>query len=640
MEPGPRPPRTPRPPVSAFLRDPSSGRVYRRGKLIGKGAFSRCYKLMDMSTSAVFALKVVPRAGGAAGRLRPRGKVDREIALHSRLKHRNIVALHGHFADRENVYMVLEYCSRQSLAHVLEARRTLTEPEVRYYLRGLVSGLRYLHQRRIVHRDLKPSNFFLNKNMVVKIGDLGLAARVGPGGHCHRVLCGTPNFLAPEVISRNGHSCQSDLWALGCIMYTVLTGTPPFVVGPLSEMYQNIRDGRYPEPAHLSPNARRLIARLLAPNPAERPSLDHLLQDDFFTQVCGVRRVGHALGWRGSEARRPVPGADPVGPPKGFTPDRLPARSCHSPPFFTVPQPLGRLFRKVGRLLLPQCRPPCPIMASEASGPGEGGSDPDPMEWGSEATLLDTGAPHPEVPVHLLTHGTLRSDPAGPKGSQRQEVEVAIRNLRLCLDPGLPDPPDTRYPATQDLPGEQRPILWAPKWVDYSSKYGFGYQLSDGGSGVLLRDGTHMALRPPGDRVCYVPGRGKLETFTPRDVPRPLAAKLAVLRLFTCCLRRRRVRQEGARPSPPPAAPSLCLLRFLVSERALLLLFSDGTVQISGRGDGAHLVLSGGVEELRLTVWEGGQPRTSYPRGALQSPGCAPQARPRLVHALHMLQSI
>lgn len=143
------------------------------------------------------------------------------------------------------------------------------------------------------------------------------------------------------------------------VRYTVLTGTPPFVVGPLSEMYQNIRDGRYPEPAHLSPNARRLIARLLAPNPAERPSLDHLLQDDFFTQVCGVRRVGHALGWRGSEARRPVPGADPVGPPKGFTPDRLPARSCHSPPFFTVPQPLGRLFRKVGRLLLPQCRPPC-----------------------------------------------------------------------------------------------------------------------------------------------------------------------------------------------------------------------------------------------------------------------------------------
>lgn len=71
----------------------------------------------------------------------------------------------------------------------------------------------------------------------------------------------------------------------------VLTGDPPFTVAPLSEMYQNIRDGRYPEPAHLSPDACRLIARLLAPNPAERPSLDHLLQDNFFTQVCDVQQV-------------------------------------------------------------------------------------------------------------------------------------------------------------------------------------------------------------------------------------------------------------------------------------------------------------------------------------------------------------
>lgn len=74
------------------------------------------------------------------------------------------------------------------------------------------------------------------------------------------------------------------------LRYMVLTGDPPFVAASLSEMYKNIREGRYPEPAHLSPNACRLIARLLAPNPAERPSLDHLLQDNFFTQVCDVQR--------------------------------------------------------------------------------------------------------------------------------------------------------------------------------------------------------------------------------------------------------------------------------------------------------------------------------------------------------------
>ncbi|XP_032108291.1 LOW QUALITY PROTEIN: inactive serine/threonine-protein kinase PLK5 [Sapajus apella] len=555
MEQGPRRRRS-RPLVAAFLRDPGSGRVYRRGKLIGTGAFSRCYKLTDMSTSAVFALKVVPRGGAGAGRLRPRGKVEREIALHSRLRHRNIVAFHGHFADRDHVYMVLEYCSRQSLAHVLRARQTLTEPEVRYYLRGLVSGLRYLHQRRIVHRDLKPSNFLLNKNMEVKIGDLGLAAKVGPGGRCHGVLCGTPNFLAPEVVSRNGHSCQSDIWALGCVMYTVLTGNPPFTASPLSEMYQNIREGRYPEPAHLSPGARRLIARLLAPNPAERPSLDHLLQDDFFTQ--------------------------------GFTPDRLPAHSCHSPPIFTAPPPLGRIFRKVGQLLLTQCRPPCPFTPKEASGPGEDGPNPDSMELGSESSLTAKGVPCLEAPIHLIAQGTLQSDLAGPEGSRQPEVEAALRHLQLCVDAGPP--------ATQDPLGEQQPILWASKWVDYSSKYGFGYQLSDGGSGIA--SGWHS----------YGPA-------SPR--------------------------REGTLPTPvPPAGPGLCLLRFLASEQALLLLLSNGTVQMSFSGVPAQLLLSGEGEGLQLTLWEQGPPGTSSSLDVLRNHGCAPATRQRLHHALRMLQSI
>ncbi|XP_053514510.1 inactive serine/threonine-protein kinase PLK5 isoform X2 [Artibeus jamaicensis] len=557
-----------RPLVSPFLRDPGSGRVYKRGKLIGKGAFSRCYKLTDLSTSIVFAVKVVPRRGAGARGLRPCGKVEREIALHSRLRHRNIVAFHGHFADRDHVYMVLEYCSRQSLAHVLEVRQTLTEPEVRYYLRGLVSGLRYLHQQHIVHRDLKLSNFFLKKNMEVKIGDLGLAAKVGPGGRCHR--------------------------------YLVLTGSPPFEAAPLSVMYENILASRYPEPTHLSPNACRLISRLLAPNPAERPSLDHLLQDNFFTQ--------------------------------GFTPDRLPPHSCHSPPIFAIPQPLGRLFQKVGQLLLSQCQLPCPRTPNEASCPGEDGSDPDSMELGIEAPLLEKGAPQPEVSVYLLNQGTLQSDPAGPVGSSVQEVEEAIRNLQLCLDPGPP--------AMQGPPREQRSILWAPKWVDYSSKYGFGYRLSDGSSGVLLRDGTHMALRPPGGQVSYMPDRGKLETFALRDMPSPLGAKLAVLRLFAGYMQQR-LQEEGGLPVPTESAsPSLCLLRFLVSQQVLLLFFSDGTVQVSCSGDQVQLVLSGGGEELLLTVWERGQPGTSYTLGMLRSHGCPPAARQHLLHALCMLKSI
>lgn len=138
--------------------------------------------------------------------------------------------------------------------------------------------------------------------------------------------------------------------------YTVLTGTPPFPAAPLSETYQNIRDGHYLEPTHLSPSARSLIARLLAPDPSERPSLDHLLQDDFFSQV----RRGSPAWAPGGPRTHPDPGLTPSSPtPQGFTPERLPPHSCHSPPVFALSPPLGRLFRKVGQLLLTQCRPPC-----------------------------------------------------------------------------------------------------------------------------------------------------------------------------------------------------------------------------------------------------------------------------------------
>uniref|UniRef100_A0A8B9F3X8 Protein kinase domain-containing protein n=1 Tax=Amazona collaria TaxID=241587 RepID=A0A8B9F3X8_9PSIT len=153
---------------------------------------------------------------GAAGLLPT--QVEREQELHGRLRHRHVVCLHGHFADHRHIYLLLEYCSRRSLADILRARGRLTEPEVRYYLLQVISGLRYLHGEGIVHRDLKLSNFLVTEKMQVKIGDLGLARQKAPLGQRWGALCGTPSFLAPEVLDRKGHGVPSDVWALGCAM--------------------------------------------------------------------------------------------------------------------------------------------------------------------------------------------------------------------------------------------------------------------------------------------------------------------------------------------------------------------------------------------------------------------------------------
>ncbi|XP_032076645.1 inactive serine/threonine-protein kinase PLK5-like [Thamnophis elegans] len=158
-----------------FVEDPGTGRLYKRGQLLGQGAFGQCYKFTDTSTNRVYAVKVLSQQRVA--RLGNGGKVQREIELHSRLHHRNIVGFRRHFADQENIYLVLEYCSRKSLAHILKVQRTLTEPEVRFYLKQITSGLQYLHLQGIIHRDLKLSNVFITERMQAKIGDLGLATR-------------------------------------------------------------------------------------------------------------------------------------------------------------------------------------------------------------------------------------------------------------------------------------------------------------------------------------------------------------------------------------------------------------------------------------------------------------------------------
>ncbi|XP_035169047.1 inactive serine/threonine-protein kinase PLK5-like, partial [Oxyura jamaicensis] len=234
-----------------YVADEGSGRLFRRGRLLGEGAFGRCYRLTEVASGRVYAAKVIPRARLTAPGIAER--VERERELQGRLCHRHVVHLHGHFADRSHLYLLLEHCGRRSLADILRARGMLTEPEARYYLRQGIAGLRYLHGQGVVHRDLKPSNVLVTERMQVKIGDLGLAQQEAAGSRCWGALCGTPSYMAPEVVDRKGHGVPSDVWALGCVMYALLTGSPPFEAGERQELYGRIRAAWYPLPGRLSP---------------------------------------------------------------------------------------------------------------------------------------------------------------------------------------------------------------------------------------------------------------------------------------------------------------------------------------------------------------------------------------------------
>ncbi|XP_063259243.1 inactive serine/threonine-protein kinase PLK5-like isoform X2 [Prinia subflava] len=299
------------PPPGWLLRDEASGTLYKRGRLLGEGAFGRCYQVTEVTSGRRYAAKAIPRARLAAPGIGDRVERERELQRH--LRHPHIVRLHGHFADRGHLYLLLELCSRGSLAAIVRTRGRLSEPEVRFYLRQLLSGLGYLHGHGLVHRDLKLSNFLVTERMRVKIADLGLARRAAPPGRRWGALCGTLSYLAPEVLDRRGHAVPSDIWALGCAVYTALTGHAPFEARRRPELFRRIRGARYPLPAQLSPRARALLARMLEPEPAERASLEGVRGHPFLTE--------------------------------GFTPRTLSPRACHSVPIFVGQEPLCRLLR-------------------------------------------------------------------------------------------------------------------------------------------------------------------------------------------------------------------------------------------------------------------------------------------------------
>lgn len=121
----------------------------------------------------------------------------------------------------------------------------LTEPETRFFMKQIVQGVIYLHNRKIIHRDLKLGNLFLDNELIVKIGDFGLAATIEFDGERKKTLCGTPNYIAPEILTKKGHSFEVDIWSIGCIMYTLLLGRPPFETKTLKDTYAKIKKCDY-----------------------------------------------------------------------------------------------------------------------------------------------------------------------------------------------------------------------------------------------------------------------------------------------------------------------------------------------------------------------------------------------------------
>ncbi|XP_066156659.1 serine/threonine-protein kinase PLK4 isoform X2 [Euwallacea fornicatus] len=246
--------------------------------LLGKGGFASVYQAVCRKTGAGVAIKMIDKklmqAEGMVSR------VQQEVSIHSRLKHPSILELYTFIEDANYVYLILELCHNGELQQYIK-RKKLSECEVSSIMKQVVEGIKYLHFHNILHRDISLSNLLLTKDMQVKIADFGLATQLTRPDEKHRTMCGTPNFISPEVATRGSHGLEVDVWGLGCLLYTLLVGSPPFDTNGVKSTLTRVVMASYSLPNHLSPEAKDLINSLLQKNPKDRIGLEQILDHPF-----------------------------------------------------------------------------------------------------------------------------------------------------------------------------------------------------------------------------------------------------------------------------------------------------------------------------------------------------------------------
>lgn len=573
------------PGTAIYEVDSTTGKLHKFqcGRVLGRGGFAKCFEVSD--ETGTYALKAVNRA--TLDKPKTQQKLHTEIAIHKRMKHKYIVNFMRTFRDRFYVYMLLEKCDHGTLMDLLKVRR-FTVPETQYVMLQCLAAMQYMHDQCVIHRDLKPGNIMLDSELNVKIGDFGLAAELQYDGERKRTICGTPNYIAPEIIDHksHGHSYEVDTWSLGVILYTLLVGQPPFQMEDVESTYKRIRQCRYDFPASVPENARDLITRILQSSPSHRPTLMDIRQHSFFSSppppltppesfaAFGLPVPGSAGSGRVSRRDSNVNMHHP--PPPSSVPytcgkDGVPAhREILRPISTNMPPPQGVPTSPRHLVNLRQPQPASPLTANTNANNNNGVYAPPPTAGGANAPHLSrpesprvaAGAPSSgrrPSSAHFPPIDQRPGSPASPTGAntaaaaanvdeeEKQQLTALHDRLHetLCGDAGGDDGVDREAPP---------PPVWVTQCADFSSKYGMAYRLNTGQTGAHFNDSTKIVWEPITDRVEYYArvkvemlardgtmglfARDELQVFDMHDYPAALDKKVTLTKYFKTYLGR------------------------------------------------------------------------------------------------------
>ncbi|KAF3591550.1 hypothetical protein DY000_02026073 [Brassica cretica] len=259
---------------------------YEIGRLLGKGTFAKVYHAKHITTGESVAIKIINK-DHVMKRPGMMDQIKREISIMRLVRHPNIVELKEVMATKTKIFFVMEFVRGGELfAKVVKGK--LKEDAARRYFQQLISAVDFCHSRGVSHRDLKPENLLVDENGDLKVSDFGLSAlpeQLLQDGLLH-TQCGTPAYVAPEVLRKKGYDgAKADIWSCGVVLYVLLAGYLPFQEENLMNMYRKIFKAEFDFPPWFSPEARRLISKLLVVDPEKRISIPAITRTPWFRKT-------------------------------------------------------------------------------------------------------------------------------------------------------------------------------------------------------------------------------------------------------------------------------------------------------------------------------------------------------------------
>ena len=251
-------------------------------KSIGKGGFGSVWKVRHKITRQIFAIKVINKDSIVKQNMVE--QTNREIEIMYKLDHPHIIKLYSHFEDDEDFCLIMQIASKGQLYSVIKRLKRLDQRTAAQYMRETISAIKYLHTRNppIIHRDIKPENILLDQDGRCKLADFGWS-NFDDGRKNRETYCGTPEYLAPEMVTKSGHDESVDIWALGVLLFEMLTGRTPFnFTGDRIQLYNNIKSLRIVWTDDFPQLAKDLVGRILRLNPKDRLSLDQIINHQWF----------------------------------------------------------------------------------------------------------------------------------------------------------------------------------------------------------------------------------------------------------------------------------------------------------------------------------------------------------------------